>query len=559
MDNEYHDEINNGSSGNCDGENQYQNKRELNTNQESNENHESNVNQSQGAYQSPDADSYRSVSQNPNVNSYQSSSTPNVNSYQSGSNPNINSYQSSSQNMNSYQGSQFNQDGIYRYGKYYPGNNNDAGYQYDNTPGRIYPTPELKTKKAKKTRKAKTPGKHRFAGAAKLTAAAIIFGLISGGVFQGYNYFTQPKSEVSSDNNNNMVTIPEVDSDTASVDNNTVVPASSTTDGIVTDVSGVVDEVMPSIVAINSSGTMTGSDFFGREVSQPFEGSGSGIIIGQNTSQILIVTNNHVIQDAQSVEIIFDDKTKAKATVKGADSNADLAVLSVSMKDISEDTLSKIKVATLGSSDDVKAGEMAIAIGNALGYGQSVTVGYISAVDREVDIDNNKMTLLQTDAAINPGNSGGALLNARGEVIGINSVKYADTDVEGMGYAIPISTAIPMINELMNRETVAKADQGYLGLYVDSAQNVTEAYAQRFNMPVGVYVNEVAKDSPAEKAGLKQGMIITKINDTQIKTIDDLVSTLSYHKAGETITITAGVFGNGEYTDQTLTVTLGDK
>ncbi|HWT26588.1 MAG TPA: trypsin-like peptidase domain-containing protein, partial [Mobilitalea sp.] len=293
------------------------------------------------------------------------------------------------------------------------------------------------------------------------------------------------------------------------------------------------------------------------QVSQPAQDSGSGIIIGQNDSQILIVTNNHVIQDSTDVEVTFSDNTTAKATIKGADANTDLAVLSINKKELSDKTASTIKIATLGDSNNVKPGEMAIAIGNALGYGQSVTVGYISALNREVTISNNTMKLLQTDAAINPGNSGGALLNTAGQVIGINSVKYASSDVEGMGYAIPISTAIPMINELMNRQTVSKSEQGYLGIDSSTAQNVTDVTAQSFNMPVGVYVNDVVKGSPAEKAGLKSGNIITGVDNTTIKTIDDLANALSYKKAGDTIALKISVLNNGQYTEKSLSVTLG--
>ena len=402
--------------------------------------------------------------------------------------------------------------------------------------------------------------KHKYRGAAKLTAAAVAFGLVAGTVFQGIGYFAQSNEKViieqtadSATNNNGT---------TASTSTNTgkdVVPVNTNGNTVVTDVSSIVSNVMPSIVAINSTANVTNYDFFGRAIDQQSQASGSGIIIGQNGSNLLIATNNHVIDGAQSVEIVFSDNTKAPATVKGADANSDLAVLVVKMSDLSDKTAATIKVASLGNSDDVKAGEMAIAIGNALGYGQSVTVGYISAVNREVDINGQKMTLLQTDAAINPGNSGGALLNAAGQVIGINSVKYADTDVEGMGYAIPISKALPMINELMNRESVTTADQGFLGIDASTAQNVTQEYATRFNMPIGVYVNDVIKGSPAETAGLVQGDIITGLDNSKIETIDNLVSALSYAKAGQQVKLIIQVKENGAYVEKTLDVTLGKK
>lgn len=420
----------------------------------------------------------------------------------------------------------------------------------------IDPKPEI-NEEHKKSKK-----KHKFSGPVKFTAAAVAFGLVAGMVFQGINYVADQNETVIIQQNRGSETAAndgKKSSDTTDKSSTAAVPVNSTNGTVVSDVSDIVDKVMPSIVAINATSTVTDYDFFGRQYNEKQEGSGSGIIIGQNSSQILVVTNNHVIDGANTVQIIFSDKSKVSAKVKGADKNADLAILSVNKKDLSNSTLSTVKVATLGESGKVKAGEMAIAIGNALGYGQSVTVGYISAVNREVSVNNNTMKLLQTDAAINPGNSGGALINASGEVIGINSIKYASEDVEGMGYAIPISNAIPMINELMNRETVKKSEQGFLGINKDSAQNVTSVTAKRFHMPIGVYINEVVKNSPAEKAGLKQGNIIVGIDSSKIETIDDLINTLSYKKAGETIKLKIKVLDKGEYVSQTLSVTLGEK
>jgi serine protease Do len=505
---------------------------------------------------------YRNVEQPNYTNLNQSNQqTPDNNLY--GNNYSYNKSNSDYGYQNIYDPSKGYQN-IYDPNKGYQNNfDPNKGYQNNFDPNKGYPTPELK-EEIKKPKK-----KRGFYKIITLGAAAIAFGIIAGAVFQGFNALTGPKDQKNDesfeigqtdDNEQPVITEPADQSILeGEVDSSVIVPTNSAGDGIITDVSDVVEKVMPSIVAINSSGTVTRNDFFGRQYNEPMAGSGSGIIIGQNGSEILIVTNNHVISGAETVEIVFTDETTAEATVKGADANADLAVLSVSMNELSEETASTIKVAALGNSDDVKAGEMAIAIGNALGYGQSVTVGYISAVNREVAIDNNEMTLLQTDAAINPGNSGGALINASGEVIGINSVKYASEEVEGMGYAIPISSAVPMMNELMNRDVIDETEQGFLGIYLDSAQNVTEMYAERFNMPVGIYVNEVVEDSPADIAGLKQGNIITKFNESDIKTIDDLINNLSYHKAGEEITLTISVLDNGEYVDKTITVTLGEK
>ncbi len=398
--------------------------------------------------------------------------------------------------------------------------------------------------------------KRRFLGAIKLTASAVAFGLIAGVVFQAYYMVAGPGKDALNSNNDSKIQIAEVNKDT---DKNTIKTSSSSSEQVVTDVSDVVANVIPSIVAINSTMAVSQYDFFGREYAQESQGSGSGIIIGQSGSQLLIVTNNHVIQGATSIEIVFSDETKASAVVKGAEPNADLAVLSVDMKSLSQETASAIKVATLGNSDDMLPGEMVIAIGNALGYGQSVTVGYVSAVNREVTIENQKMTLLQTDAAINPGNSGGALINTAGEVIGINSVKFASAEVEGMGYAIPISDAVPMINELMNREIVSVEEQGFLGINTSSAQEVTDIYAKRFNMPIGIYVNDVVEDSPAAKAGLMQGDIITGLDGSKIETIEDLKNALSYKKAGQTVELKVQVLEGGSYTEKVLEVTLGER
>jgi serine protease Do len=421
--------------------------------------------------------------------------------------------------------------------------------QNDNSSRTIYPAPQVNEDKKPKRRKF---------GVFKLTAAGLVFGLIAGAAFQGYYMVMSITGNIKTASSNNEAKVTEVAESSDSKD--TVVPASSTSsDSIVTDVSDVVQKVMPSIVAINSKVTTTDYDLFGREYSQESQGSGSGIIIGQNSSQLLIVTNNHVTNGATSVQVVFSNEKTASADIKNSDANADLAILTVKMSDLSEETLKSIKVARLGDSSKVEAGDMAIAIGNALGYGQSVTVGYISAVNRDVTVENKTMKLLQTDAAINPGNSGGALINIKGEVIGINSVKYASTEVEGMGYSIPISTALPMINELISRQAVSAGKQGYLGINATTAQNVTSDYAERFNMPVGIYVNDIIKDSPADKAGLKQGDIITGIDDITISKIDDLVNALSYKKAGDTINLKIQIKSSGKYVEKTLKVTLGSK
>lgn len=327
-----------------------------------------------------------------------------------------------------------------------------------------------------------------------------------------------------------------------------------------TDVSEVVDSVTPAIVAINCSSEYV-TNFWGQQYIQPSQGSGSGIIIGQNKEEVLIVTNNHVVATGQnarneSIEVVFGDQSSADATIKGTEEGSDLAVISVKMADLSKETLDYIKIATLGDSDALKVGQMAIAIGNALGYGQSTTVGWISALDREIASEDYTMTLIQTDAAINPGNSGGALLNTKGEVIGINSAKYSDQSVEGMGFAIPISKAVPIINDLMNREEIPEEEQSYLGII---GQDVPEVYTERYGMPLGVYVYQVSEGSPAERAGLHMGDIITEFNGRKVSSMTELQRILATYRGGEEITLTIQVFEEGEYTEKTLHVTLGYK
>jgi len=389
-------------------------------------------------------------------------------------------------------------------------------------------------------------------GIIKLTLAALLVGIVAGAAFQTYFEHKNTALLQDEDEDDDLAADLVKDEDTGEFQNVTI-------DGIVTDVSRIVDEVMPSIVAINATTSVSRYDFFGREYRRQSQSSGSGIIIAHNKNELLIVTNNHVIDGSNNVEVVFADDSTAKAKIKDADEYSDLAILIVDLDDLSKETIESIKVATLGDSDNVKQGDIAIAIGNALGYGQSVTVGFISASDREVIVGNFKGRLIQTDAAINPGNSGGALLNSAGQVIGINSVKYASTEVEGVGYAIPISQAIPMINELMSREQVSSKEQGFLGIDISKAQNVTEIHSQRFNMPIGVYVYSVVEDSPAEQAGLKQGDIITGLDSNEIRTIDDLVNALSYKKAGQTIKLKIQVMEDGKYVEKILDITLAKK
>ena len=319
-------------------------------------------------------------------------------------------------------------------------------------------------------------------------------------------------------------------------------------------VADVVENVMPAIVKINCTVVSTTMDFFGRTYEEQAEGSGSGIIIGQNDSQILVATNNHVVDDAKTVKVVFCDESEVEAEVKGTDSYADLAVVAIKTSKVKKETLSKIKIASLGNSEDAKVGQMAIAIGNALGYGQSVTVGVISALDRTIDVEDSSMALIQTDAAINPGNSGGALINAKGEVIGINSVKYVSEDTEGMGYAIPISKAIPIINELMNYEEIPDSEKGYLGI---KGQDIDEESAKRYDAVAGIAISKVSAGSPADEAGLLRGDIITKFDGRDVKTMQQLQDVLSKRKAGYKCEIVVNRISEGEYVEKTIEVTLG--
>ncbi|WP_051437595.1 S1C family serine protease [Eubacterium xylanophilum] len=323
------------------------------------------------------------------------------------------------------------------------------------------------------------------------------------------------------------------------------------------DVSGIVERVMPSVVAVNE--TSIKKTFFGE---YPSTGAGSGFIVKQDKDELLVVTNNHVVEGADKISVKFCDDTSAEAKIKGTDANYDLAVITVKLKGLKDSTKKAIRVASLGHSDDVKVGQMAIVIGNALGYGQSVTVGYISAKDREVKMQKDESSndvvtrkLLQTDAAINPGNSGGALIDANGNVIGIPSVKLVTTSVEGVGYAIPMSQAIPIINDLMDRQVLDEDEKGYLGI---TGKNITDDISQAYKIPKGVYVYEVSKNGAAEKAGIKSGDVITKINDYEVSTIDQVQKKVNSIKAGTKVTVVVMRSDNGEYKEKKIDVVLGD-
>ena len=387
-------------------------------------------------------------------------------------------------------------------------------------------------------KKNKNKGRGKYV--AKLAASAVAFGLIAGLVMQGVTYGF---SKAGVGNGATQLATTKTTSSSSSTSSE--------------DLSGVSANVMPSIVSITGKFETTSQSWFGQTQSSESEGVGSGIIIGKKDGKILIATNNHVVEDAKSLSVGFVDGKSASATIRGTDSDADLAVVEVDTKNMKSSTLKKIAVITLGDSSKLKTGERAIAIGNALGYGQSVTGGYISALNRQVQLTDKTMTLIQTDAAINPGNSGGALLNSKGELIGINTVKYSSEDVEGMGYAIPINTAKPIINKLIKQEATSESEQAYLGV---SGQTIDSSMASQFDMPSGVYVQQVVKSSPAQKAGISAGDVIVSFNGSSVSTMDGLKEKISNLKAGKKVKVVVKRQNQmGTYEKKTLTVTLGKK
>ena len=383
----------------------------------------------------------------------------------------------------------------------------------------------------------------------KFVATALAFGVLASTAFQGSNYLYHKA------NGGTVTATDKAELNIANaVSSNASNSGSSDTESA-GSVSAIAQAAMPSLVAITNKSVREMQSMFGQSQAYESESSGSGIIIGKTDTELLMVTNNHVVSGAQDLSVGFADESVAEATVKGTD--ADHAV---KLSDLSEDTLSTIKVIEIGSSSDLEVGEQVVAIGNALGYGQSVTTGIVSALNREVTIDNTTNTLIQTDAAINPGNSGGALLNMSGQLVGINSAKYSDTTVEGMGYAIPVDDVVDIIENLMNRqvrtEKAAEGQQGYLGV---SGQDVTSEVAQAYDMPKGVYITTVESGSAAEQAGLQKGDIITKFDGTSVSALSELREQISYYKAGEQVKITYNTQENGTYVEKTATVTLGEK
>ena len=407
-----------------------------------------------------------------------------------------------------------------------------------------------KPKKQKKERKPGGFGKQ----VAKCAALALVFGLVAGGVMTGVNYASSKALGISG--------VSGTQAALTTSDSTAIQPTAVSSTYAATDVSDIVDAVMPSIVAITNVSQTEYQSFWGQSKTYESTSCGSGIIVSQDSDYLYVATNNHVVEGSNSLTVTFANDDTVSAEIKGTDPSTDLAVVKIALSSIKDDTMSAIKIATLGDSDSLKVGESCIAIGNALGYGQSVTTGVISALNREVSVSDSSSNtsytaeLIQTDAAINPGNSGGALLNTAGEVIGINSVKYSDTSVEGIGYAIPMDTAKPIIEELITKEKVDESDSAYLGI---AGVDVTSDVASTYNMPTGVYVAQVMEGSAAEQAGIQKGDIITTFDGKAVASMEELSSNMQYYAAGTTVDVVIERSSNGQYEEQTISVTLGKK
>lgn len=390
---------------------------------------------------------------------------------------------------------------------------------------------------------------HFFSKLTKCAALALVFGIVGGTAFSGVNYFLDSSffKEASGAEESGAIASEKIQ------------PVRTTATAESTDVSGVVEEAMPSIVAITGMTQQEIMNFFGQGQTIEGESSGSGIIVKKDDQNLYIATNNHVVENTNTLTVQFSDDSTAPARIRGADPADDLAVVEVSLSDLTEETLNAIKVAVIGDSDEISVGDAAIAIGNALGYGQSVTTGVISALGREMTLQDETTgemalsRLIQTDAAINPGNSGGALINVKGEVIGINSSKYSDTDVEGMGFAIPMSMAGPVLEDLITNGKITNSGSGYLGIY---GVDVTEEVSGQYNMPSGVYVAQVIKGSGADLAGIAEGNIITKVEDKKVSSMDELKDCLRDYSVGDTVTVVVQIADSGSYLEKEIAVTL---
>lgn len=385
---------------------------------------------------------------------------------------------------------------------------------------------------------------------AKCAALALVFGIVGGVAFQGTTYFMDGRLKGN-----------ETSDTEAPIESTSIQPTKTYGTTESADISQVVDETMPSIVAITSLTQQEVLSFFGGRTIES-ESSGSGIIISKDDKNLYIATNNHVVQGAKGLTVQFSDDSTAEATVRGTASSNDLAVVAVPLSELSEDTLKVIRPAVIGDSSKLSVGQAAIAIGNALGYGQSVTTGVISALEREVSFQDETTgqtvtnRLIQTDAAINPGNSGGALINADGEVIGINSSKYSDTAVEGMGFSIPMETAKPILEDLIANGKTTTTGTPYLGIY---GVDVTDEVSENYNMPKGVYVAQVVKGGGAEQAGIRSGNIITSVNGEEVSTMDELKDKISSFQVGDKVKLTVLTANNGSYDESEIEVELSSQ
>ena len=417
-----------------------------------------------------------------------------------------------------------------------------------------------------------------------LSLCAVLAGGLAAGSFEGVNKLAgwSGATTVEAASNKDETTLTyakseKKDADTSDSKSDTGKDTGSTAKGSL-DVSEIASEALPSIVSITTKSVQEVQNYFGmygmygyapQQQEQEVEGSGSGIIVGKNDDELLIATNYHVVEGADTLSVAFADGNAVEASVKGFDEERDLAVVSVSLDDVEDDTMDAISIAKIGSSDDLKVGEQVVAIGNALGYGQSVTTGIVSAKNRRMDSDNNTVTdgsddssdgvnLIQTDAAINPGNSGGALLNMEGEVVGINSAKLASTEVEGMGYAIAISDVTDILQNLMNETSRDKLDDSEHGVLGIEGSSVSSEAVQMYGIPAGVFVKEVTEGGAADKAGLKANSVITEFNGKTVSSIDQLIEYLSYYEPDEEVELTVQVPHGTSYKEETVKVTLDE-
>ncbi len=501
---------------------------------------------------------------------YQSQPNQQASGYQSQANQQTSGYQSQvNQQTSGYQG-QANQQtygnqsqaGQQAYGSQSQPGQQTYGYQSQadqqaygsQTPQA--PVQEPKHKKEKN--KNKKPG--LFKKTVGIIAAGLLFGFVSGGVMVGVNMVadsmkeTQPAQTVGQQE---QVSLSEEDMDKIV---NRIERDTENGKMMAMDVSDIVEAAMPSVVAINNTMYYQSNiPWFGQTQTYEVPSAGSGIIVGQNDSELLIATNDHVVENASDLSVVFIDDTELDATVKGTDSESDLAIVAVPLDSIPAETMNKISIAEMGNSEELKIGQGVIAIGNALGYGQAVTVGYVSALDREVQTDGVTKKLIQTDAAINPGNSGGALLNMQGQLIGINEAKYSDTEVEGMGFAIPISQAEEILDTLMVRrsgEQVKEDEAGYLGI---QGVTVDDTMVKEFDMPAGVYVYRIVEGGAASKTDLHEKDVITKFDGQRVMTMASLQDLLKYYKKGETVEMVVESLVDGEYVERTINITLGEQ